>query len=325
MKVVSLLASAYSGSTILSMALGSLPQLCAFGDTYYSPAHPLHRCSCGEFFRECEFRQKMSHAMAKKGFPNFWDTATPLLNNGTKAHRLYFYLKRILPRQYGALNRILHALFFSGNGRTQFVRMQDAFFEVLETETGSDYYFDGCKSSPRAQLMHDCYPDTKVLHLVRDPRGFIASCVKHFKEQTGDVPDMNFVNARLSAWKKYNTLAAGYEQELAPGNYLRIQYADLLSEPVAVLEKILSFIGPIDDHKDLGAFDRERVHISGNKTNLVSSRIEKRVLGDWRKFGDVIDFQHIERQTSNLAFVQFEVSSAERPASDADNRKAYQS
>jgi hypothetical protein len=248
----------------------------------------------------------MNQAMALKGFPDFWDSATPVPRGGTKAQKLYFYLKRVLPRRYSALNGMLSSLFVAGAYRTQFLREQDAFLEVLKAEAGCTCYFDGCKSVPRAQLMLESYPQTKILHLIRDPRGYIASCVKHFKEQTGKLPNSGFVDTRLDWWKKYNTLAAGYEQELAAGKYLRLQYGRLLAEPEEALERIRQFFELSSHQGELGAFGRERLHISGNKTNLVSNRIERGVLGDWRKYGNVVDFQRIEKQARDLPFVDLE-------------------
>jgi hypothetical protein len=253
----------------------------------------------------------MNRALAAKGILDFWDHAMPLPNHGKVATRPYLYLKRLLPRRSGIVNRFLSSLFLSGSCRTEFVREQDAFFEALEAETDSKYYFDGCKSLVRAQLMRESYPDTKVLHLIRDPRGFIASCVKHQKEQTGHMPDNDFVKASLGAWEKYNTLAAGYERELEPGKYLRIQYADLLSEPERTLSGIVDFIGIDGDRVDLSRFDLERLHVSGNKTNLISTRIETRALGDWMKFSDSIDFEYIERRTRDYPFVGFEAAAPE--------------
>lgn len=317
MNVVSLLASAYSGSTVLSMALGSRRQICAFGDTYFSPAHPLHRCSCGALFRECALRRQMNRRLAEYGLPDYWSTAAPLPGGGPLTERPYLYLKRRLRRHDGALNRILDATLASSAYRARFVREQDAFLAVVHDETGATHYFDGCKSPSRAQLTVACYPTAKILHLIRDPRGYLASFAKHYRQRTGRAPSGKDVETALAWWRRDNSLAAGYEQALGPGRYLRVQYADLISSPNETLRRILDFFGIEDDGADPCLFDRARLHVSGNTTNLKSTRLEQRSPGGWAKYADVLDLELIESRTRDLPFVELERAAAPRTEATA--------
>lgn len=305
MKVVSLLASPYSGSTILSMALGSHPDVAAFGDTYFSPAHPAHRCSCGAPFKECPLRQRLNRRMADYGFPSYWDTAQPLPGGGPWLERPYLYLKRRLGPHAPSLRHALDVVLAGPAYRARFVREQHAFLAALEAETGAVHYFDGCKSPARAALMLDAFPDTKILHLIRDPRGYLASFAKHFEQRSSRPPSADEVETAFRWWRRDNALAAAYERELPPDRYLRVQYAELISDPEATLRRIGRFIG-IDGTRDPCSLDRSRLHVSGNTTNLVSTRIERRRLGGWRDRDAPLDWDRIEARARRLSFIELE-------------------
>lgn len=317
MNVVSLLASAYSGSTILSMALGSSPSIGAFGDTYYDPAHPSHRCSCGALFRECTLRRRMNDRLARYGFPDYWDTAAPLPAGGPLLERPYLYLKRRVSGRAAVVDRALNAALAGPGYRARFRREHDAFFTVLREETGATHYLDGCKSPARAQLMLDAYPSSRILHLVRDPRGYLASFAVHTKQRTGQYPDRPRMQTALAWWKRDNSLAAHYEKLLSPGCYLRVQFADLLAAPEETLQRVLDFCGVDGDAAELCRFNRSRLHVSGNTTNLVSTRIETRPPGTWARHADILDLPAIEAATRSLAFVRLERPGSNWAAAEA--------
>lgn len=306
MKVVTLLASSYSGCTILSMALGSQPGVAAFGDTYFNAAHPLHKCSCGALFKACPFRQRMNRRMADYGFPSFWDTAGPLPDGGPLLERPYLYLKRRIGPRAKLLHRALSAALASGAYRVRFMREQDAFFAALHGETGATHYLDSCKSPARAELMLACYPATKMLHLIRDPRGYLASFARHFEQRTGRRPSGSDLESAFRLWRRDNALAAAYETQLSADRYLRVQYGDLIGSPEETLRRICAFIGIRQLARDPCEFDRTRLHVSGNTTNLVSTRIETRPSGAWRKYAAMLDLPRIEARARRLPYVELE-------------------
>ena len=305
MKVVSLLASSYSGSTILSMALGSHPSVASFGDTYFNPAHPSHRCSCGAPFKECPLRQRMNRRMAEHGFPSYWDTAGPVPGGGPLLERPYLYLKRRLGSHAAPLRRGLDRVLATPAYRARFVREQNAFFATLHAETGAVRYFDGCKSPARAALMLDAFPDTKVLHLIRDPRGYLASFARHAERRTSLPPSAEDVETAFRWWRHDNALAAAYEHELPPDRYLRVQYAELISEPDETHRRVARFLG-LADARDPCSIDRARLHVSGNTTNLVSTRIEKQRLGSWRRHEASLDWESIAARARRLSYIELE-------------------
>jgi hypothetical protein len=71
-KLAYILAASHSGSTLLSMLLGSHRQIATVGELKLSTKAigdlDRYRCSCGRFIRRCEFWQKITSGMATRGF-----------------------------------------------------------------------------------------------------------------------------------------------------------------------------------------------------------------------------------------------------------------
>lgn len=67
-----ILAASHSGSTLLSMLLGSHPRVATVGELKLSASAmgkiSRYRCSCGEFIRQCNFWRKVKKGMAARGF-----------------------------------------------------------------------------------------------------------------------------------------------------------------------------------------------------------------------------------------------------------------
>src|SRR4030042_5322489 len=70
--LVYILAATHSGSTLLSMLLGSHPQVATTGELKLSSKAigdlARYRCSCGRFIRQCDFWQQITEGMAQRGY-----------------------------------------------------------------------------------------------------------------------------------------------------------------------------------------------------------------------------------------------------------------
>jgi len=79
------------------------------------------------------------------------------------------------------------------------------------------------------------YPESKFVHLVRDPRANVLSY------QNVDF-DVNDTAALAHRWKKYNEHILDCQREL-PDRILLIHYEELLTDTQATLERICTFLG----------------------------------------------------------------------------------
>jgi len=79
------------------------------------------------------------------------------------------------------------------------------------------------------------YPESKFVHLVRDPRANVLSY------QNVDF-DVDNVAALAHRWKKYNERVLDWQREM-PDRILVIHYEDLLTDTRVTLERICAFLG----------------------------------------------------------------------------------
>ena len=99
--------------------------------------------------------------------------------------------------------------------------------------------------------------DVKVIHLVRDPRGNVASIMRH-----------NDVGPWTAArrWRHYNLEAARTVRSFPNGSGMLLHYEELCKDPQGTLDRIARFLGvapaPIEG---LGSSER---HVIGNSLRL---------------------------------------------------------
>jgi sulfotransferase family protein len=128
---------------------------------------------------------------------------------------------------------------------------------VLE-KTGKQVFVDTARDHQRPKyLARHPLLDVRVIHLVRDPRGNVASIMKH----TG-----GSASAGARQWKHYNREADRIRRYFSPSSWLRLHYEDLCADPTGTLSRIAGFlnVAPPTGPSQSGA----EAHIIGNKTRL---------------------------------------------------------
>src|SRR5689334_98468 len=91
--LVYIVAASHSGSTLLSMLLGSQPQACSVGELKATRLGDVerYRCSCGTLIRECPFWVRVTEAMRRRGVAFDITAAGTDVRIGAPAH-----LRRVL-------------------------------------------------------------------------------------------------------------------------------------------------------------------------------------------------------------------------------------
>ena len=86
-----------------------------------------------------------------------------------------------------------------------------------------------------ADRVFACFPDARILHMIRDPRDRHASVLKRWKSRGG-------VGSATAAWLASVELA---ERNVAryPNQFRIVRYEDLAAEPEATLRELCQFIG----------------------------------------------------------------------------------
>lgn len=125
-------------------------------------------------------------------------------------------------------------------GRAAYARDADALFDAAAAATGATVLVDSSKNVGRgAALAYDSRHDVRVVHAVRDGRGYLRS------QRTRAAADGHrFVApAALAAWLAKNALASLLTWRLPAGRTLRTRYEDLMADPAGELRRLGAFAG----------------------------------------------------------------------------------
>ena len=266
LRYVCLPGSRFTGSTLLGTLLNEHPECASIGAAtglIRRTDLTTYRCSCGALFRECEFWRDIAERTRTLGHPvnvfetNFWNTHLRLVRN----RALNFVLARSLGSD--ALNRARDAVIWKvPSARERIGRMGwnswSLATAVLE-RTGKRVFVDTARDHQRPKYLSRLPMfDLKVVHLVRDPRGNVASIMKH----TG-------VDVATAArqWQHVNVEAERIRPYLPPERWLSLRYEALCADPAAVLDRIADFLGV--RRVRMEGFDGGTPrHIIGNKMRM---------------------------------------------------------
>jgi len=127
------------------------------------------------------------------------------------------------------------------------------------------------------------FPEAKTIHIIRDARDVVLS----MRRSSNLLVEKNWYFA-ASDWVEHVALARRAGEILGPRRYLEIKYENLLTEPIAVFERLLEFIEADDAGAQLEKV-REGIHgkvRAGNydkwRTEMPERaiRVVERVAGD---------------------------------------------
>lgn len=260
---VMLLGTNFCGSTLLSMLLGSHPSVVTFGDTYanWGTDYSDVACTCGERMFDCPFRKELERRLHDKGFPAYsWGKSS--------AYPMQHIWQRLGADKraiglYRLLNHRLRLAVFRG-----FYSFNHAYLQELRDMTGATCYLDGSKSLIRLELMRAVVPSCKVIHLIRDPRGFVhSSAIKRRQHRSW--------RSAFRQWKHYNELAHRFRAKVGEANFLRVSFESLVRKPKETANAVLDFMG-MGWIADPDQIDPRRLHVVGNGMRLSFSGIKDR-------------------------------------------------
>jgi hypothetical protein len=290
--------SPYTGSTLLGMLLGNHPACATIGAATGLTRRvdlATYECSCGLRFMDCPFWAQVARRTVELGRPvtvfkkDFWNTHVRMsrrrsingvLVSSLRSHALTEARDAVLA-SWGPIRRRID------EARASSFSLARAVLDV----TGKDVFVDTARDHQRPRhLFGTPGLDVRVIHLVRDPRGNVASILKH----TG-VP----VRKAARQWRHYNREADRTLASMPPGSWMRLRYEDLCRAPQATVERIAGFIGvepvPVDD-----LLTPSVRHVIGNSMRLRALEGIREDLS-WRQTltpADLYTIGHIVEDTS---------------------------
>ena len=256
-RLVFLLANYFSGATLLTILLSGHEQIVSNGEAMFFDDGDDERydCTCGRYIDECEF---YGAAAAHMRLPDGsgWDKRLFV-------HAPRFSRNRILRSFLGSWryesalrDRFITALPAYRRTRDRFIDAQLEFFANARRLSDAPIYLDGTKSVRRAQLLaRDGRSDVKVIHLIRDGRGFSGSDLKNTPNQT--------VSMSVGEWLGYIAQVDRFSKSFPSVPVLNVRYEDLCRTTEKTLRAIYEFIGI--PYQQAGTDFMDDAHILGNR------------------------------------------------------------
>lgn len=285
-KLAYILAASHSGSTLLSMLLGSHPQIATICEINLSPKAmgnlDCYRCSCGEFIRQCHFWQKVKQGMACRGFE--FDLACAGTDYRTVESR---YARRLLgPMHRGEFLESLrdNALGLSPAWRKQLPqihRRNAALAATISEITKADVIIDSSKMALRLKyLLRNPELDVKVIRLLRDGRAVALTYMdpagfadakdpnRWAGGMGGDREDERLPMAQAAyGWRRCVEEAETILRCLDKSKWIEVRYEDYCKAPDVALNRLQQFLG-VEPGRHPGEFRTVEHHVVGNGMRL---------------------------------------------------------
>jgi hypothetical protein len=220
-RVLYIAGARHCGSTMLDAVLGNAPEACSLGEVI-----GFHRY---EQATECDCRRPPASCDAcRAGVKAITDD--PGAREFQRLSRLPFK------------ERTAHWARFGTKARRAYAAAADTLLEAVAAETGSTVLIDSSKNMSRAAaLVHDSRLDVRVLHLVRDGRGYIRS---RTRRENAPRRLRDLTPLVLAPWLLKNLMVSLLLRPRVPTErFLLCRYEDLVRDPDAELARIGRFAG----------------------------------------------------------------------------------
>lgn len=194
-----------SGTTLLQSLLGSHPRIAAPPEVHFWLRIHMLRSYWGDLEDDRNLRRVVAATVRAP--------ADLLADAGFDEQRLF---ERVAagPRTYASVLDTLMSDFAERHGKSRWS-------EKSPTQNAGDIL--------------SLFPDAQLVHIIRDPRDVVGSCLK--------MP-WNDQNAWLLAreWRSFNLNAIATGSRAGPDRYMMIRYEDLASDPEPVLRQVFAFL-----------------------------------------------------------------------------------
>jgi hypothetical protein len=262
---VSVETTSFSGATLLAFLLNAHPEIASIGEMngIFAKEDPNdYLCSCGQKIKSCDFWQAVTWAMHERG--HTFDVANFDLEFALGGPEIIQKLRRGSFRN-NTLDALRDDILYAWPGERQqierIVARNQAFIEAILAVTGKKVLVDTAKDRIRLRALRKFSDlDVRVIHLIRDVRGVVASWLRRGRD---NLPEAT------RQWVKWHRRLEIMWGSLPADQYLRVRYEDLCRDVPATLKQIHHFCG-VDDQLEIKDFREAPHHIVGNKMRLAN-------------------------------------------------------
>jgi len=286
-RLVYVMASSHSGSTLLALLLASHPEVTTVGELNASAIDDpdRYRCSCGTLIRECEFWRRMAERMAGHGFQ--FDVTQAATDYRAGAGPL---TRRLLaPLHRGPLLEWCRdtVLKMSPEWRRRLPALQArnaALAACVAAESNARVVVDSSKVGLRLKfLLRNRRLDVLVLRLVRDGRAVALTYMDPARYADAADPAMRGggfggtrereridMTAAARQWRRGQEEAEAIRRTVPRDRWMDVRYETLCREPEETLSRLFRFVG-VDAGRPRMPFRRAGRHVVGNGMRLDST------------------------------------------------------
>ena len=279
-RVLIIVGSGRSGSTLIERALGEVPGVAPLGETVHMwerGVRDSELCGCGQPFGTCPFWQSVGQV----AFGGWHQIDAQVAIDDRQA----VVRTRFIPELLGPSVRSGWRL-----RRDRLTRRLQATYEAAQTVSGATLLVDSSKMPAYAALLTRVV-DLRCLYVVRDPRGVAWSWSKEVTrpEVVDASSQMHRYTPRQSAWW-WSTFDAAVRSMARIGIPTHtVRYEDFVSDPRESIRDVLAFAGhPTDDarlaHLESAQVTLGPAHlVAGNPMRFRTGPMPLRVDDEWRR------------------------------------------
>lgn len=295
--LVYIMGHGYSGSTLLTVLLGSHPQIATIGELgiaehakrQTTPEQFL--CSCRAPVRECEFWRRVGREMAERGHDfDVWDSELEFRARGGGLSDVILRAVQRGPVLETARSVGLQVVPGARRELARVLSRIEALAEIVTAIEGARIFLDSSKRPERAVFMRRIPSfDMRIIHLVRDGRAVSWSNMKHL----GLAPE-----AAAASWIDDNSKSEQARRYFPRDRWMTLRHEDVCADPTGALSRIYSFLG-LPNGNGLPNFQDAEHHIIGNRMRL-GSISEIRLDDRWKTALTPGQMAAIERRVAPL-------------------------
>ena len=225
----------HSGSTILDIMLGSSSKVASCGEIIMGMERGIGTwtCSCGEVLSSCPIWKNVRATIADDKDVSWDDLVEKSVH---QAHKTQIPSTFWVSPKENKPGSVYSAL------KTGTIKLADA----IRKTTGRSIVLDSSKLPSRALFILKFLPDSRLIHIVRDPRNVLASHYWRFKindtylaqkrPYRGPLAPLAFVEASFMWF--FGNLLFELINRVDPSRVVRIRYEDLRDDPASVIRRL---------------------------------------------------------------------------------------
>lgn len=232
-RVIYIMGRGHSGSTVFDAILGNSPEIESVGELVSAIAKPERQCSCGLPLKDCSYWTKVKDKFEESSLE--WTKEVTQIVNQAHLKKLF---STVTSKSSSAWIESL-------------VKVQDLLFSAILSSSGKNIIVDSSKEFTRAIFLLRFFPNAKVIHLVRNPEGTLASDMHRIVGKVGitilrkKIKSKNITPLlmifRAISWSVGNMIAE-ITRLFFPSRVIRLRYEDLTMHTEESLKRVAEFI-----------------------------------------------------------------------------------